>query len=262
MLAEQHLRAGRFAKAGYQWWKLTQRGGAREQAYAGLIVAAVSADRLRLADRLIARYEATCDLSQRRRHLSHMWQLAMPGRLLTDLRNGTLSEDRSQLLPGLLADAADVLAKHLVDHVDHADKHFHLAMCRSAMGRNDLAAAGLDRALRLNSGYIAAARHRTELLLDESNLAAAAAVVASTIAARPDAELSMLDLSLCITVMRGNVATAAEELSRIDESHRHAIGASAVRLLERYASPRACRQWLTASSATMQTDALALGEAA
>ncbi len=262
LLAEQHLRCGRFAQAAYQWWRLSRFGADRGQALAGLLVAAICADRLALADRVTVQFDQCCDPPARQRHLSHLWQLAMPGLLLADLRHGPAHADRSRFLPALLTDAADALEEHLESHENHADRHYHLAICRAGVGQVDLAATSLDRALRLNAGYLAAARKRVELLIDESNLAAAAMVVRSAGEARPEADPALVDLQVGIEVMRGGVDRAAAQLAEVDQAHRPAIAASVRRLLEHYATPNVIAQWDRAHTAATGGESLALDQAA
>jgi tetratricopeptide (TPR) repeat protein len=244
ILAEQHLRAGRFASAGYEWWRLLRRSRDHAtQATAGLIVAATCAERWALADRLIAELSQTASSEDRHRHLSHLWQLATPGTLLRDVRRGAKANDHSRVLPALLADASDTLEEHLAQHPDHADRHYHLAACRRALGDSDGAAVSLDRALRINCGYVAAARQRVELLLGEANLAAAEQVVRALAETRGEEDLSWLDLSLCIEAMRGAVAEAVTRLQRVDPARRVGLAESVERLLLGYGSMSAVQAW-------------------
>lgn len=243
ILAEQHLRAGRFAAAGYQWWVLRRGDEHATQATAGLIVAATCAERWALADRLIAELSVSASSELRHRHLSHLWQLATPGTLLRDVRRGAKARDHSRMLPGLLTDASETLEAHLAEHPDHADRHYHLATCRLALGDADGAAVSLDRALRIHCGYVAAARQRAELLLGEANLAAAEQVVRALAEARGDEDPSVLDLSLCIQAMRGSVAEAVARLQRVDPAQRAGVAQSIEHLLLRHASVCAVQAW-------------------
>jgi tetratricopeptide (TPR) repeat protein len=162
-LAEQHMRCGRFEAAATIWYRLHRRHADRLDAIAGLIVCAIVLDRTAIAVRMRQRLAESVERTERRRLVGRMWRLALPGRVARDLILGRRSRGSGSLLDVMLSEAAHTLRHAAAEKPDHADLHFHHAVCLEELGEPAAAASSLDRALELNPKYTAASERRQKL---------------------------------------------------------------------------------------------------
>jgi len=209
-LADQHMRAGRFKSAARLWHRLRTADPSRIAAHAGLIVCALCDERRRLADRLLEDFRERFDASARQTALSRAWRIAIPGRMLNQ-PSPRAESPRANVLTTLLADAAQTLDRAAEQHPDHADVHYHRAVCREAMGQHDAAEAGYHQALSINPGYLDAARRRITMHLQARAHDAAAALLATVRRVKPDTT-ALCDLEATLDVIRDHLPRAARRL--------------------------------------------------
>jgi tetratricopeptide (TPR) repeat protein len=183
--AMAHMRQGRFTAAGAAWRALERIGGAEAEAMCGLAVCALCADRPALAQRLMLRLAERVDAAEQRRWMARMWSAAASGRVAQAMIRPSPRETAGDPLSVLLAGAEAAFTRRVRELPNHADLHYHQGVCRMESGHTRAAAESLDAALRLNRGYVAAARRRLRLLIDEQDEAGARAVVEGFAAAKP-----------------------------------------------------------------------------
>ncbi len=212
MRAELHAKAGRFDRAGRLYWRVIQREPAHPAAEAHLLVCAILEHRHRLAERVHERMTRRLGDDETRRHVARAWQLATPGRLIPQTFSNAEREATHRILPGLLRESAGVFESALADNPGYADLHYHLANCHVHDDRRDAAAESLHRALRINAGYLDAARLRTRMLIDDGNLDAAAALLRTTRQRKADTS-RLLDLEIVLDVLHGDDDGAHDRLN-------------------------------------------------
>lgn len=238
-LAQQHTRCGRLEKAVPLWRRLLERdeSGERARAAAGLIMSAAGVGRHRFADRMLERLRAWTKPGERVRLLAEAWRESVPGRLLRDMRDNHDTSERLDALEALLRDASDTLQRAAADRPDHADLHYHFAVCQSALGQEGVADASLDRALRLNAGYLAAARRRLRGLIERRHLAAAHALLDVVLARKPDTR-DLLDVQIALDLTAGRFDQAVRRLgaSPLDRPAMTRIAASVDAMLQAMSS--------------------------
>lgn len=217
MLAEEHMRCGRFVQSGMAWWRLWRMDESDGDVLAGLIVCAMVAKRDRLADRMMAKLSEMLGIVERRRVLGRMWEEAVGGELLDDIIWRRQQPKSVEVLSRLLDETAGGIGQHIEEHSDRADMHYHLAMCYAGTDELESAAKSLDHALRINGGYVAAARMRVELLLGDKNYVAAGAVIESLRAVR-SVDNELFDLDLAVRVLCGQSEEAVDELFGLSEN--------------------------------------------
>lgn len=178
-LAMLHMRSGRFAQAVPAWRAVRRLDADDTECLAGMSVCAQCLNRPAFARRLERRLERVMEPADRRKLMGRCWSLATTGRIAADLIRPQHEESGRDPLTILLADADALFTRRLQANPSHADLHYHQGVCRMELGRSDSAAESLDAALRLNPGYVAAARRRLQLLREENNPAAAAALIAN-----------------------------------------------------------------------------------
>lgn len=236
LLAEQHMRMGRFGPAGRIWFNLWRHDSRDAHAVAGLIVCAISQQRYPLAGRFLRLLAGLRGSGPRREILTGMWMLATPGLMLEDLLNQSDPSPGKELLPVLLAESSQTLQEQLGNTPGMADLQYHLAVCRKALGENELAAEALDQALGLNGRYLAAVRLRMELLLEQSNLPAAQAMMERIAEGAPELNSRLMDFRLALIILGTGPEAAADALEADQEIEAGAIDAlfgQISRLLER-----------------------------
>ncbi len=176
-LALLHMHLGAFHHAGRCWFNLmhsSATGNACSDATAGLMLCALLSHHDRLAHRLQRKLEAHSSVKERRRWLADLWPHAVLGQLVHQTTaaanvgsSSALVDDAAQqpgpLLSQLLTHAARNLMSHVATHSQRADAHFHLAVCRAALGQQAGAEQSLQQALALNPRYHAAQRLRLRL---------------------------------------------------------------------------------------------------
>ena len=243
-LAEQHMRCGRFEPAARCWHRLARAHRDRPDAVAGLIVCAINCCRHSLAERLLADFRHRFTAAQQHAALTRAWRLSIPGQLL----NRPTVSDRSaplDVLAGVTADAARTLGQVIEEHPDHADLHYHLAVCCTQLGQHERAAASLDRALALNGGYLAAARRRIDDLMTRRQRDAAVALLAAVLEHKPDTR-ELADLQAAVDVIADRVDLAVERLrgAGLDRVHLQSAAESVTDALYRYgADPNRIHRW-------------------
>ncbi len=240
-LAEQHMAAGRFPAAARLWFHLTRLADPEPIAFAGLLVCSLCANRIGFADRVRRQLTDRLSADARRDLVAQMWRLAMPGRLQLELLRGPASHSHDTL--SLLLREASTTFDHQLATRNHADLHYHAAVCHESLGDEDSAGRALDSALALNPRYIAAARRRARLLLAQHDLPAAAALLDAARAGKPHST-ELLDLQLTTEILTGNLAAAIDQLrsAPLDRDHKSAI-ASAIADELTALNPTAAHQW-------------------
>lgn len=213
LAARLEMASGRFLAAARIWNALKADDETASQALAGLIVCAISIGRFNLARRLRIRFNKQCSSKNRRRLMIDLWSTAMPGRVLYTRFCRETDETPSHALEVLLSEAESTLKRRSKSHPLHADVHYHIAKCQQASAHWDEAGASYDRALRINGKYVAAARGRIELLVDQANYSAARAMLQSAIA-NGVADIELMDLILIIELMDGDENSAVKALRR------------------------------------------------
>lgn len=248
MLAEQHMRCGRFAAAGRLWWRLWRADPTRASAMAGLVVCALCVNHNELAERAagqLARLERT---TGRRALLVKMWQLAVPGRLIQHMWQRAGCREHDQALDCLLDEAAETFESQINRKPDYADLHYHLAVCQRELGHDDLAAESLDRALHINSDYTAAIRQRVDLLLDQRCFSAARALLEASVA-RTNKAGQLMDLWLLTGAMAGEAESVLVELcEKVSDADRcKALAEQTEAELEQRGHTAALQAWRAAT---------------
>lgn len=159
-LACTHMHAGRFAQAGYIWWRLAHRRIADLEAWVGLFVCAVAGGKLRLARRVREVLSVHSSRRERRTFLPRMWQRAAVGLAVLDAAAGRTAHPVREDAPlqRLLTQARQTLEAEARQHPRRADVKYHLAVCAEALGDQAGAAAAVSEALAINAHYAAAAR--------------------------------------------------------------------------------------------------------
>lgn len=243
MRAELHMRAGRFDRAGRLYWRVAQRRRTHAAAEAHLLVCAILEHRHRLAERVHANLKNHVGADEARRHTARAWQLATPGRLIPQAYGLAERETTHRVLPGLLRESAGVFESALAENPGYADLHYHLANCHVHDDRRDSAAESLHQALRINAGYLDAARLRVRMLIDDGNLDAAAALLRSTRQRKPDTT-RLLDLELALDVLQGNNDGAHDRLnaSQLPDHTRRGVMMQVATTLRRLGHPDA-EEW-------------------
>jgi len=158
-LAVTWMHAGRFARAGRQWWKLTRRSGAALAGWAGLLVCAHVTGRDALVRRAEARLRAHTSEAERRRMLASVWrEAAGPDAVSRALIGSPPSASPRHLLAGMVREAAHVLARQAEATPGRADVHYHHAVLEAARGDTTTAQLAISRALAINPRYADARR--------------------------------------------------------------------------------------------------------
>lgn len=210
MLAEHKMRTGRFIEAGRLWWRLHQFDPERIEPLAHLLVCAVQAMRHTLIDRIESRFAERRTPNERRAAVTAAWRCAVPGEVLTDLLEHRDMSGDASVLGGLLSEAVDTFENVLPEHREYADVHYHLAVCHDELQEPVGAADCLDRALRINPGYVAAACRRAEQLLDDGHAPAADAVIAAAADRHPhDPRITALQQRIADAQRARRIAEAA-----------------------------------------------------
>lgn len=244
-LAEQHMRCGRFAAAGRRWHRIARADRDRADAAAGLIVCALNCERYSLADRLLADFRRRYDVTPQHAALTRAWRLAIPGRMLN--RSLSLAEEAFGLdvLSAVISDAAAALSTAIDKHPDHADLHYHRAVCAAELHDPEQADLSLDRALSLNGGYLAAARRRIESLMHHRHREAAEALLSSVIQHKPGTH-ELVDLQAAFDVIADRLDRAAERLrdAGLDRDHLQSTAQAVTEALYRYGvDPNRIHRW-------------------
>ncbi|MDH3584390.1 MAG: tetratricopeptide repeat protein [Phycisphaerae bacterium] len=231
MLAEQHMRCGRFEQAGRLWWQLKRTDDGDATAFAGLVVCGLSTRRYTFADRIQEQFHARFPRAQRRDELGRMWRAAMPGQMLCDLKAGEEDQPAGEdALSMLLSEAQQTLTERQEEQAEHADVHYHMAVCHEAMGDVEEAGRCLEQALTINGGYLAATRRQVALLIRQFHLAEASERIRGFHRIRPDAQ-ELLDFEVAIDMLEGRSEQAVNRLT----------GPT----LERWQQQRTCRDVIT-----------------
>ncbi len=150
-LGEAHLRKGRIAEAGACWRRATRQALHAAEAWAGLVVCAQLTGRTRLQKRAEAWLSTHASRAERRKLLAKHWQAAAAAA-------ATRPDAAHSPLQALLTESAAKLQHAAEQQPGRADAHYHLGVCREAMGESEQAQAAADTALSINRQYAAARR--------------------------------------------------------------------------------------------------------
>jgi tetratricopeptide (TPR) repeat protein len=246
MLAEQHMRCGRFAPAGRAWFRMLRMNPTDSRASAGLVVCAHCMQRTRLARRIEKRYRDSGRIDDHRRRAAQMWLSATPGRLLGRLWQPDLRSGHSGPLMTLLQESADAIAGELEGHREYADLHYHLSICHEMLHRPAEAGASLSHALHINRSYTQATRRKVlQLLRQQSHDAARAVLNAPEV--RKNREL--LDLAIAVDVLQGRIKRATSRMSSSELSlkRRHQLAQSVTELVAQFGAPGTAEAWTAAA---------------
>jgi tetratricopeptide (TPR) repeat protein len=256
LLAEQHMRAGRFPAASRLWFRLSRLDPAAALPLAGLLVSALCSNRVAFSDRVHAEFTARVpDAADRRALVAPLWQLAMPGRLQNELLHNSGSHS-IDALSVLLHEASDTLGRQLESRPNFADLHYHAAVCTEALGDEEPAIASLDRALKINPGYIAAAKRRLHLLFAKEDFAAAESLL-DDLAARRPGSVELLEGRVTLAVFRSDIPGAAAQLAAapLDRSEKSALANRVTTHLTNLNHAPAATQWRRTFTSDLGPDA-------
>jgi tetratricopeptide (TPR) repeat protein len=211
MLARLMTGAGRFEEA-LRWWSKMFRVDHRDtEAAAGALACAACLGRGRMADRMGEHLRLLMPVDRRQELMGGVWRLALKGRLRRRAVGGDRVDAARDTLSVMLAEAADGFEAQLTEHPDYADLHYHLAVCREGVGREEAAARLLDQALSINPGYVDALRLRVTGLLYKDNFSAARALLTAA-HRRGNLANGVLDLTLLMMVVDGSPEQAVRYL--------------------------------------------------
>ena len=157
------MHAGDFRRAGLWWWKITREKHYDADAWAGLLICAQLTGHGKLCGRAHRQLSRHAAVTERRDALARMWQHAALGQTVVQALTPTDAPPRQSVFERMLCRAADVLAVASTKHPQHADAHYHHALCRQAQGQTDAARQAVDRALAINPNYSAAQTLKDQL---------------------------------------------------------------------------------------------------
>jgi|GEM_PF-1699474 len=161
------MRAGRFARAGRCWMRLTQLDANMPEAWAGLMVCAMLEERERLVTRAASHLKLHMSANERRTLLARVWHYASMGLVIRESRKTPVARDQQSFetapLEGLLKRASQTLAEHARQIPLRADTHYHRAQCQQSLGNQREAVEHLQIALAINPTYLSARRLANEL---------------------------------------------------------------------------------------------------
>lgn len=160
-LARVHMHAGQFPAAGRLWWRVARRSPESHDAWAGLAACAMAVERWPLALRALRPLSIHACRAERQKLLASAWIDAAAGiavrKAIQRLEPKETLHHASQL-DRLLTASSVTLEEHLASFPNRADTHYHLAVCRNAMGDAATAEKALCDALLINPRYDAAKR--------------------------------------------------------------------------------------------------------
>lgn len=163
--AQVLMHAGDWGRAGWMWWKITQEKPYDVTAWAGLLICAQLTGHGKLRGRAHRKLSLHAAEAERRDALALMWQDAAVGQAVAKVIEDPepSRQEQDTALGRMLHRAANVLSGAAADHPQHADAHYHQAMCEHARGRDQAARKAVNRALAINPNYVAAKRLQNEL---------------------------------------------------------------------------------------------------
>lgn len=165
-LARVQMHAGQFPAAGRLWWRVARITPECNEAWAGLAACAMAVERWSLALRAMRPLSIHACRAERQKLLAGAWIDAAAGiavrKAIQRMEPKETLHHTSQL-DRMLAMASTTLEEHLAQFPRRADMHYHLAVCRSAVGDTTTAEKALCDALLINPRYDAAKRLSEDL---------------------------------------------------------------------------------------------------
>lgn len=164
-LAEAHMHVGRLATAGRAWWRAIRRGDAGVRAWAGLLACAIETGHEKTARYARQYMDLHITRQERQLALASIWPHVACGLAIHRAATQSDQQDLSPPSPlhALLRQATATLQRQVKRHPRRADAHYHLGVCRHAMGEGAAAEQAASEALRLNPRYAAASRLAMQL---------------------------------------------------------------------------------------------------
>ena len=152
-LARVLMHAGRLPEAGRCWWRITRLRHDDLQAWAGLLVCALAAEKHGVARRAMRQVLLLGTRWQRRQMLAEHWRHVTMALAAKQRPAPRLTESPLQKL---LEKAAATFEAHARRYPDRADTYYHLGICREALNDAVRAAEAAQRALAIHDKYVAA----------------------------------------------------------------------------------------------------------